>query len=90
MIAVGSKHFNYNTLVYRNLGANEAISMVVRFNKECKRTAAMEFGATSPGDLYAGYLVDDSDLEYSGCSAEERWDTNVFCVCTNQWMALKV
>ena len=32
----------------------------------------MEFGATSPGDLYAGYVVEDSDLEYSGCSDDER------------------
>jgi len=32
----------------------------------------MEFGAASPGDLYAGYVVEDSDLEYSGCSDDER------------------
>ena len=32
----------------------------------------MEFGTAVPGDFYAGYVVDDSDLEYSGCSGEER------------------
>lgn len=31
----------------------------------------MEFGA-APSDLYAGYVVEDSDLEYSGCSDEGR------------------
>ena len=31
----------------------------------------MEFGCT-PGDLHAGYIVDDSDLEFSDCSGGER------------------
>lgn len=31
----------------------------------------MEFGLT-PSDMYAGYLEDDSDLEFSECSDIER------------------
>ena len=31
----------------------------------------MEFGGV-PGDVYAGYVDFDSDLEYSGCSGEDR------------------
>ncbi len=35
---------------------------------------AMELGRV-PTDQYAGYVEEDSDLEYSECSeGEERWD----------------
>ena len=33
---------------------------------------AFTFGATEDEDHYAGYVVEDSDLEYSGCSDEQR------------------
>ena len=32
----------------------------------------MEFGRVS-GDHYAGYVVEDSDLEYSDCSEPDRY-----------------
>lgn len=35
----------------------------------CK--SGMEFGRVS-GDHYAGYVVEDSDLEYSDCSEADR------------------
>ncbi len=32
----------------------------------------MEFGCAS-SDQYAGYIEDDSDLEFSDCTADERY-----------------
>ena len=37
----------------------------------------MEFSG-NPDDFFAGYVQDDSDLEFSGCSDDARQDSVVF------------
>lgn len=48
----------------------------------------MEFGYT-PSDLYAGYVVDDSDLEFSDCAEEERCGT-CYTYLTYKWTWLSM